>query len=112
MWFWRRMEKISWTDRVRNGKVIHIVKMERNIIHTIKRRKDNSIGHILCRNCLVKHIVEGNIEGGIEGTEGQGRRRKRLLGCVNETRECWKLKEEALDRTVWELALERTMDLL
>jgi len=21
IWYWRRMEKISWTDRVRNGKV-------------------------------------------------------------------------------------------
>jgi hypothetical protein len=35
---WRRMEKISWTDRVRN-EVLHRVKKERNILHTIKRRK-------------------------------------------------------------------------
>ena len=33
------MEKISWTDRVRNEKVLHRVKEERNIINTIKRRK-------------------------------------------------------------------------
>jgi hypothetical protein len=39
MWCWRRMEKISWTDRVRNEEVLHRVKVERNIIHTIKRRK-------------------------------------------------------------------------
>ena len=23
MWCWRRLEKISWTDRVRNGEVLH-----------------------------------------------------------------------------------------
>jgi hypothetical protein len=39
MWCWRRMEKISWTDHVRNEEVVHIVKVERNILHRIKRRK-------------------------------------------------------------------------
>jgi hypothetical protein len=58
LWCWRRMEKISWTDRVRNEEVLHIVKEERNILHTIKRRKANLIGHILCRNCLLKHVIE------------------------------------------------------
>jgi hypothetical protein len=37
----RRMEKISWTDRVRNEEVLHRVTEERNIVHTIKRRKAN-----------------------------------------------------------------------
>jgi hypothetical protein len=53
LWCWRRMEKISWTDRVINEEVLDRVKEERNIIHTVKRRKDNWIGHILRRNCLV-----------------------------------------------------------
>jgi hypothetical protein len=50
MWCWRRMEKISWTDRVRNEEVLHRVKEERNIVHTIKRRKANWIGHNLLTN--------------------------------------------------------------
>ena len=33
------MEKIGWTDRVRNKKVLHRVKEDRNIIHTVKRGK-------------------------------------------------------------------------
>jgi hypothetical protein len=36
MWWWRRMEKISLTDRVRNEEVLHRVKEERNILHAIK----------------------------------------------------------------------------
>jgi hypothetical protein len=56
---WKRMEKISWTDRVRNEEVVHRVKKKRNIVHTIKRRKANWIGHILRRNCLLKHIIGG-----------------------------------------------------
>jgi hypothetical protein len=54
------MEKISWTDRVRNEEVLNRVKEERNILHAIKRRKVNWIGHILRRNCLLKHVSEGN----------------------------------------------------
>ena len=37
MWCWRRMEKITWTDRVGNEEVLHRVKAERNILHEIKR---------------------------------------------------------------------------
>jgi hypothetical protein len=81
------MEKISWTDRVRNEEVLHRVKEERNILHTIKRRKANWIGHILRRNCLLKHVIEGKLEG---KTETQGRRRKQLLDDLKEKRRYWK----------------------
>jgi hypothetical protein len=39
MWCWRSMENISWTDRVRNEGVLHRVKEERNILHTMKKNK-------------------------------------------------------------------------
>ena len=58
-------EKVSWTDRVRNEAVLHTVKEERNILRKIKRRKTNWFGHILRRNCLLKHIVEGRVESRI-----------------------------------------------
>jgi hypothetical protein len=51
---------------VRNEEVLRRVKEERNTLHTIKRRKDNWIGHILRRNCLLKHGIEGKIDGRIE----------------------------------------------
>jgi hypothetical protein len=95
------MEKISGTDRVRNEEVLHRVKGERNIIHTVKRRKVDWIGHILRRNCLLKHILEGKIDGGTEVTGTRGRIRKQLLGDLNETRGYWEMKNEALDRTLW-----------
>ena len=52
MWCWRRMEKISWNDRVRNEEVLLRVNEQRNILHKIRKRKANCIGHILRRNCL------------------------------------------------------------
>jgi len=35
MWCWRRMEKISWTDHVRNEEVLLRVNEQRNILHEI-----------------------------------------------------------------------------
>jgi hypothetical protein len=95
------MEKISWTDLERNEEVLHRVKEERNIVHTIKRRKANWIGHILLRNCLLKQVIEGKLEGRIEMTGRRGRRRKQLLDDLKEKKRYWKLNEEALDRILW-----------
>ena len=58
------MDKISWTDRVRNEEVLLRVKEQRNILHEIRKRKANWIGHILRRNCLLKQVIEGKIKGG------------------------------------------------
>jgi hypothetical protein len=84
---------------VRNEE-LHRVKKQRNILHTIKRRKANWIGHILRRNCLLKHGIEGKLEGRTEMMGSRGRRRKQLLDDLKEKRRYWKLKEEALDRTL------------
>ena len=35
------MEKISWTDHVRNEYVSHRARDETNILHTVKRRNEN-----------------------------------------------------------------------
>jgi hypothetical protein len=103
--------EVSWTDRVRNVEELHKVKKERNIVHTIKIIKANWIGHILRRNCLLKHVIEGKLEGGIEMTGRRGRRRKQLLDDLKEKRRYWKLKEEALDRTRWRTRFKEATDL-
>jgi hypothetical protein len=73
----------------------------RNILHEIRKRKANWIGHILRRNCLLQRVTEGKIQGGIEKTRRQGRRRRKLLDDLKERRGYSHLKEEALDRTMW-----------
>jgi hypothetical protein len=51
-----------------------------------KKNKSNFIGNILCRNCLLKHVIEGKIEGRIEVTGRRGRRCKQLLDNLKEKR--------------------------
>ena len=57
MWCWGRMEKISWTDHVRN-EVLLRVKEQRNILHEVSKRKANWISHILHRNCLLSRLLK------------------------------------------------------
>jgi hypothetical protein len=95
------MERISWTDHVRNEEVLLRVKEQRNILHEIRKRKANWVGHILRRNCLLQRVTERKIQGGIEVTERRGRRRRKVLDNIKEMRGYPHLKEVALDRTMW-----------
>jgi hypothetical protein len=88
---------------VRNEEVLHRVKEEKNIILIIKKRKADWSGYILCRNCLLKHVTEGNVEG----MRRRERRRKKLLDDLTETRAYLKLKEEVLDGTLWRTRFRR-----
>ena len=95
------MEKISWTDHVRNEEVLLRVKEQRNILHEIRKRKANWIGLILRRNCLLQRVIGGKIKGGIEVTGRRGTRRRKLLDDLKERRGYSHLQEEALDRSMW-----------
>ena len=69
------------------------------ICHILKLA--NWIGHILRRNCLIKHVIEGKIKGEMEVTRIRARRRRNLLDDLMDRRGYSYLKEEALDRTMW-----------
>jgi hypothetical protein len=86
MWCWRRMEKTSWTEHMRNEEVLLRVKEQRNIIHEISKWKANWILYILCRNCLLRQVIEGKIKGVIEVTGRRGIRRRKLLDDLKERR--------------------------
>ena len=44
---------------------------ERNVLQTIKKRKNNLIDYILRRNCSLRHVIEARIEGRIEVTNDE-----------------------------------------
>jgi len=99
------MEKISWKDCVRNEKVLQRIEEQCHILHTIKRGKANWINHILRKNCLLKHVIEGKQKE--EATGRRGRRRKQLLDDLKETKGYCNLKVEAPDRTLRKTSLVR-----
>ena len=69
---------------MRNEEELHRVKEARNILQTIKRRKSNCIGLMLCTNCFLEHVIEGKMEGRIEVTGRRRRKRKQLLDGVKK----------------------------
>jgi hypothetical protein len=68
------------------NEALHTVKKEIKVLHTTKRRKSNWIGHILRRNCLLKHTVDEKREGGTEVKRRQGRKYKQLLNDIKQRR--------------------------
>ena len=61
----------------------------------------NWIGHILRIKCLLKHVIEGKMEGAIEVTGRKGRRHKQLVDDLQETTGDLKLKAETLAPSLW-----------
>ena len=51
---------------MRNEEVLLRVNEQRNILHEIRKRKANWIGHILRRNCLIKQVIEGKTKREME----------------------------------------------
>jgi hypothetical protein len=64
---------------VRNEEVLQGVKEERNILHTLNRRKASRIGHILHWDCLLKHVIARKIEVG----RGYGPVLRQITGWMN-----------------------------
>ncbi|KAJ4445475.1 hypothetical protein ANN_07283 [Periplaneta americana] len=82
MWIWRRMERVKWTDRIRNEAVVERVGEERMMLKLIRKRKMNWLGHWLRRNCLLKDALEGmqiaTLNGGGDVEAGIGHDRYKL----------------------------------
>ena len=72
-----------------------------SLIQIADSTADNSVIHILRRNCLLKQVIEGKIKGEMEVARRRGRRRKKLLDKLKDRRGYSLLKEKALDCTLW-----------
>src|SRR5438034_11383836 len=96
MWLWRRMEKISWKDRVSNKVVLRRVGVERELITMLRSRKKSWIGHVLRGNGLLKEGIEGRMEG----SKPRGRPRLGMLDNLI-TASYVDMKRKAEDREVW-----------
>ena len=76
------------------------VNERKKILHEIRKREANWIGHILRRNCPLKQVIEGKIKGEMEVTRRRGRCKK-LLDDFKDRRGYCHFKQETLDRTMW-----------
>jgi len=80
------LEKIRWADHVINGSITKSQGGEDYRTNNT-RRKANWIGNMLCRKCLLIHIIQGKREGRLELLGRRGRRHKWLLNDLKEKKE-------------------------
>ena len=98
-----RKDKVKHKEKRKSRKRVYFFKDIR--ICQVKTRRTNRIGHILRRNCLINHAIEGKTEGRMEVTERRRRRCRQLLDDLKEKRRYWELKEEALYHILWRTRL-------
>ncbi|KAJ4442639.1 hypothetical protein ANN_04228 [Periplaneta americana] len=96
MWIWRRMERVKWTDRIRNEAVLERVGEERMKLKLIRKRKKNWLGQWLRRNCLLKDALEGMVNG--RRVRG---RRNQMIDDIKKYRSYEETKRKAENRKDW-----------
>jgi len=104
MWIWRRMERISWTEKITNEEVLRRVGEKRSMVETIVRRKKNWIGHIMRGDGLMKEVMEVKMEG----KRGRGRKRIGMIDELMINDQYGDLKRRAEDRQGWRVWLPGT----
>ena len=80
MWCWRRMLKVSWTQRRSNVSILETVGSRRELMAVVRRRQMTFFGHIVRANGLENLVVTGRIAG----TRSRGRPRKKYLDQMKE----------------------------
>lgn len=109
MWCFRRMLKISWTDMVSNEEVLERMPVRRTLWSSIKRRRNEWIGHVLRHGGLLGLIIEGCVEG----KNARGRPRMEYMQQIIEDQGCTSYKEtkrKASNREEWRIATNQSQD--
>jgi len=63
MWFWRRMDKVKWTDKKTNVEVFNLVKEKKSLLSEIRKRKRRWVGQILRHENMLRTVLEGRMKG-------------------------------------------------
>ena len=102
MWMWRRMEKISCTEKMINEAVLKTVGEKQRMVEMIIQRKKNWIGHVVRGDGLVKEVIERKMDG-------KRPREMPQIGMLNELLEgsYQQMKRRAENRSEWRCYVHR-----
>jgi len=109
MWFYRRMLKISWEERVTNEEVLAKANAKRTIMRTIKSRKIRFLGHVMRRNGPENLAITGKIKG----KRARGRQRMTFINNIKEwtnTSNANDVLHAAYDRERWKNMVVNAME--
>ena len=101
VWCWRRMMRVSWTERRTNESIFEEIGKERELLRTIRRRQMRFLGHVMRR----EQLENLSLTGRICGERGRGRPRVKYMdGLKKKIGGGWRTGEilqMTRDRDVW-----------
>ena len=108
MWTFRRIGKIKWTEKMTNTEVCNKLKVKRELINTIRKRKMIYFGHLVRHNNILKTITEGRVEG----KRPRGRPPRKWIDDIKEWRgrSAVSCTREADDRLQWRAISRQPLD--
>uniref|UniRef100_A0A8D8UV31 Uncharacterized protein n=1 Tax=Cacopsylla melanoneura TaxID=428564 RepID=A0A8D8UV31_9HEMI len=74
LWLYRRILKISWTQKITNTEVLRRMNTKPELLKIVKCRKLQYLGHIM-RNSDRYYLLQQILQGKINSKRGPGRRR-------------------------------------
>jgi hypothetical protein len=80
MWFWRRMLKVPWTDKITNENILKQINEKRKTIKELRKKQSGFIGHILRKGKLENIVTTGKING----RKDRGRQREKMLDSLTK----------------------------
>jgi hypothetical protein len=80
MWFWRRMLKVPWTDKITNENILKQINEKRKTIKELRKKQSRFIGHILRKGKLENIVTTGKING----RKDRGRQREKMLDSLTK----------------------------
>ena len=93
------MERVKWTDKIKNEVVLERVEEGRIMLELIKKRKRNWLGHCLRRDCLLKD----DLEGMVNQKKVRGRRRYQMIDYIMINGLYEDTKKKAEKRVEWRM---------
>ena len=109
LWCWRRLLRISWTEKRTNAYVLDKIKPKVSLEAMILRNRLRYFGHIMrADSSLEKPIMLGIVEG----SRGRGRPKRRWLDTIMEDTQLniTELAKEARDRQNWRRRVHGIME--
>ena len=101
VWCWRRMMRVSWTERRTNDSIFEEIGKERELLRTIRRRQMRFLGHVMRR----EQLENLSLTGRISGERGRGRPRMKYLDGLKRTigggLRTGRMLQMTRDRDVW-----------
>jgi ribosomal 50S subunit-associated protein YjgA (DUF615 family) len=80
MWFFRRILRISWTEKITNKEVLEKAGTKRSLISTIRKRQLEFLGHVMRKEGLENLSVTGKICG----KRSRGRQRLTFMASLSK----------------------------